>query len=101
MTTTLFEQVVRQAESWLAEIDYERDRAASFVARYGGSAALDAWLDALELERGKHLAMMGGLEELRRQNHPALLLDVRPARMVKASLPGRDRGLARTGTGRA
>jgi hypothetical protein len=83
---TLFDRLQRNARRWLDDIDQVRDRAALFVARYGGSAELDAYLDALEAERARHLLLMDGLEALRRQNHPFLLLDVRP-RMLKAGLP--------------
>jgi hypothetical protein len=84
--TPLFDRVVRQAEAWLQGIDEERDRAAGFISRYGGSAELDGWLDALERERAKHVEMMAGLGRLIAQQHPALLRDVRPVRMVKATI---------------
>lgn len=86
---TLFERVLGQAERWLVDLDQARDRAALFIARYGGSPQLDTYLDQLEDERAKHLMMMEGLEVLRAQNHPALLLQVRPPRpqMLKATLP--------------
>ncbi len=96
---TPFERVARQAEEWLADLDAERDRAAVFIARYGGGPGLDSYLERLERERAKHLLMMERLEELRCANHPALLLEVRPV-MAKASIGNRRHELPRTGTGR-
>lgn len=93
---TLFEHVMLQARSGLSSIDEDRDRAVTFVARYGGSPGLDAWLEELEAERGRQLLMMDGLDALRQQNHPALLHQVRPTRMLKASL--RPVAAPRTGT---
>lgn len=95
---TLFEHVMLQARSGLAEIDRDRDRALTFMAHYGGSPALDVWLEALAGERARHLAMIEGVAELHRQRHPALLHQVRATRMAKASLrPLRDAARAAGG----
>lgn len=91
---TLFDLLRRFAQQWLVDLDTERDRAVVFASRYGGSPALDAYLDAREAERAKHLVLMEGLEDLRRQNHPFLLLEVRPPQMLKASLRRRREAIA-------
>jgi hypothetical protein len=94
---TLVEHVLLQARSGLSDIDRDRDRAMTFMVRYGGSGALDAWLADLEAERARHVLLLQGLEALRQQNHPALLCEVRPTRMLKASLRQADRGVAAGG----
>ncbi|OFW44768.1 MAG: hypothetical protein A3J29_07990 [Acidobacteria bacterium RIFCSPLOWO2_12_FULL_67_14b] len=94
---TLFQHMLLQARSGLSDIDCDRDRALSFMARYGGSPALDAWLGTLEVERAQHLLILDGLDELRRQQHPALLHEVRATRMAKAALRAAPAAI-RTGT---
>lgn len=83
---TLFEHVLLQARAGLAEIHRDRARALDFMARYGGSPGLDAWLETLAVEQQQHAVLIEGIAELRRQNHPALLHQVRATRMAKAAL---------------
>lgn len=97
---TLIEHLLVQARSGLADIHRDRDRALSFVARYGGSPALDVWIEQLELERAQHLLLIKGIAELRLEDHPALQHDVRVTRMAKASLRSVRADRARTGTDR-
>lgn len=97
---TLFEHLLVQARSGLADIHRDRDRALSFIARYGGRPALDAWLEQLELELAQHVGLIDGIAELRREHHPALQHDVRVTRMAKASLRSVRADRARTGTDR-
>lgn len=93
---TVFQHMELAIRAGLAEIHRDRDRALTFEARYGGSPALDAWLVTLEEERARHALMAEAIAELCRQEHPVLRLDVRPTRMLKASL--RMAPATRTGT---
>ena len=94
---TLFQHVLLQARHGLADIHRDRRVAMDFEARYGGSPALDAYLANLEVERAQHLLILDGLDELRRQQHPALLHEVRATRMAKAALRAAPAAI-RTGT---
>lgn len=94
---TLFEHVLLQARDGLSEIDRDRDRALTFIARYGGSPGLDVYLEDLAIERARQLLMIQGLHELRQQKHPALFHQVRFTRMMKATL--RPTSGVKTGTG--
>jgi hypothetical protein len=94
---TLFDHVMLQARSGLSDIDQDRDRALSFIARYGGSPGLDAWLEQLAADRAQQLLLLDGLQTLQEQSSPALLMHVRPTRMLKVALRGAD-VLSATGT---
>lgn len=94
---TLFDHMRVSIRSGLSAIDQDGDRAESFIARYGGSPALDGWLRELRVERLTQLVMLQGLEELRQQNHPALGCEVRSTRMLKVSLRQAVRGAAAGG----
>lgn len=97
---TLYQHMLLQARAGLSEVDRDRDRGHMFIARYGGSPALDAWLRARNEERAQHLMMIEALGDLQRLNHPALLTQVRASRMVKAALRTVPAVIARTGTHR-
>lgn len=77
---TLFEELLRRADAWLDQIDRERDTVARILVLDGFTPAVMASLDGLAGERRKHLALLATLDELRRANHPALLLTTRPMR---------------------
>lgn len=94
----LFQHMLLATREGLAEIHRDRDRALTFEARYGGSPGMDAWLAILEEERAQHALMIEAIAELARRREPILLQEVRPTRMLKASI--RFQPPARTGTDR-
>lgn len=80
---TLFDELLTRADLWLQAIDADRDVVMSMIADTG-APSLQGWLDRLEWERTKHVALISRLQELRRENHPALIFPTRPTRTRKA-----------------
>lgn len=96
----LYEHMVLRVREGLAEIHRDRQRALHFMARYGGSPDMDAWLAQLDDEQQKHVLAIEGMAELIRQNphSPVLHLPMRATRLAKATL--RAVPTRRTGTDR-
>lgn len=85
---TLFDEVIARLGVWLERLDRERDFASQVIAREGHKPHLAAWMDTLQTERAKHVALISHLEVLLK-DHPALLLASRPTHtkgMLKAGL---------------
>jgi hypothetical protein len=79
---THFDQLLARLEFWLELIDLERDGAMQDRPLYA-PRAWRRWVDRLEHERAEVVSLLGELRPLR--HRWPLLLEVRPAMMLKAS----------------
>lgn len=88
-----FERVIAGIETWLVDLDLERDRTARAIVRRGPAEGFRRHLERLDAER---LAVVALLEQLRGlQHHPPLMFGRRPKRrLLKMSLRGADRRTA-------